>query len=149
VIAAGGIADGRGIAAAFMLGASAAQIGTAYLRCPESLASAVHKSALANARDDGTALTNVFTGRPARAIVNRFMREMAARRQHPGLPGRHPRRHAPQGQSRSNGLRRFLAAVGWAVGRARQTVAGQRTDAEMGRGRDATDGRSTRLTGNS
>jgi nitronate monooxygenase len=76
VIAAGGIADGRGIAAAFMLGASAVQIGTAYLRCPESLASAVHKSALAHARDDGTTFTNVFTGRPARAIVNRFMREM-------------------------------------------------------------------------
>ena len=76
VIAAGGIADGRGIAAAFMLGASAVQIGTAYLRCPESLASAVHRSALAHARDDGTTLTNVFTGRPARAIVNRFMREM-------------------------------------------------------------------------
>ena len=76
VIAAGGIADGRGIAAAFMLGASAVQIGTAYLRCPESLASAVHKSALAYAHDDETTLTNVFTGRPARAIVNRFMREM-------------------------------------------------------------------------
>jgi nitronate monooxygenase len=76
VIAAGGIADGRGIAAAFMLGASAVQIGTAYLHGPESLASALHKSALANARDDGTALTNVFTGRPARAIVNRFMREI-------------------------------------------------------------------------
>jgi nitronate monooxygenase len=76
VIAAGGIADGRGIAAAFMLGASAVQIGTAYLRCPESLAGAVYREALAEARDDRTALTNVFTGRPARGIVNRIMREL-------------------------------------------------------------------------
>ncbi len=76
VIAAGGIADARGIAAARMLGASAAQIGTAYMFCPEAKLSDLHRQALANVRDDGTALTNLFTGRPARGIVNRLMREV-------------------------------------------------------------------------
>ena len=75
VIAAGGIADGRGIAAAFTLGASAVQIGTAYLRCPESIVGPLHRRALSRAEEDQTAITNVFTGRPARAIVNRFLRE--------------------------------------------------------------------------
>jgi nitronate monooxygenase len=75
VIAAGGIADPRGIAAAFALGASAVQIGTAYLFCPGAKKSAPHMQALREARDDGTALTNVFTGRPARAFINRGMRE--------------------------------------------------------------------------
>jgi nitronate monooxygenase len=75
VIAAGGIADARGIAAAFALGASAVQIGTAYLFCPEAKMSAPHMQALREARDDGTALTNVFTGRPARGFINRGMRE--------------------------------------------------------------------------
>jgi len=75
VIAAGGIADARGIAAAFALGASAVQIGTAYLFCPEAKLPAVHRAALEQAEDDSTAVTNVFTGRPARGIVNRLMRE--------------------------------------------------------------------------
>ena len=75
VIAAGGIADGRGIAAAFALGASAVQIGTAYLSTPQSTISAIHREALRRAKDDSTRLTNLFTGRPARAILNRFMRE--------------------------------------------------------------------------
>ena len=74
VIAAGGIADGRGVAAAFALGAAAAQIGTAYLFTPESMISDLHRAALNGARDDGTALTNVFSGRPARGLVNRIMR---------------------------------------------------------------------------
>lgn len=76
VIAAGGIGDGRGIAAAFVLGAAGVQIGTAYLFTPEATISPFHRAALADARDDGTALTNVFTGRPARAIVNRLVREV-------------------------------------------------------------------------
>ena len=75
VIAAGGIADGRGIAAAFMLGAAAVQIGTAYLSTPQSTISAIHRAALRSARDDSTRLTNIFTGRPARGILNRFMHE--------------------------------------------------------------------------
>jgi nitronate monooxygenase len=76
VIAAGGIADGRGIAAAFALGASAVQIGTAYLRCPESKVIAQARVALAQARDDSTVITNVMTGRPARGVANRVMREV-------------------------------------------------------------------------
>ncbi|HWK47433.1 MAG TPA: nitronate monooxygenase family protein [Stellaceae bacterium] len=76
VIAAGGIADARGIVAAFALGASAVQLGTAYLFCPEMNVPAVHRQALRSARDDETALTNLFTGRPARGIVNRLMREV-------------------------------------------------------------------------
>jgi nitronate monooxygenase len=75
VIAAGGIADGRGIAAAFALGAAAVQIGTAYLSTPQSTISAIHRAALRAAKDDSTRLTNLFTGRPARGILNRFMRE--------------------------------------------------------------------------
>ncbi|GJL80388.1 MAG: 2-nitropropane dioxygenase [marine bacterium B5-7] len=76
VIAAGGIADGRGIAAAFALGASAVQVGTAYLFTPQSLISDLHRAALHSARDDQTMLTNVFSGKPARSIVNRVMREV-------------------------------------------------------------------------
>lgn len=75
VIAAGGIADGRGIAAAFMLGAAAVQVGTAYLFCPEATISPPHRKALAEGHVRETALTNVFTGRPARGMVNRVMRE--------------------------------------------------------------------------
>ncbi len=76
VIAAGGIADARGIVAALALGASAVQIGTAYLFCPEANVSALHRQALRNARDDGTALTNLFSGRPGRGLINRLMREV-------------------------------------------------------------------------
>ena len=75
VIAAGGIGDGRGIAAAFALGAAGVQIGSAYLSCPESKITSLHRAALAQATDDATVLTNVMTGRPARGIVNRVMRE--------------------------------------------------------------------------
>jgi nitronate monooxygenase len=76
VIAAGGIADAKGVAAAKALGASAVQIGTAYLLCPEATTSAVHRAALKSEAARNTALTNVFTGRPARGIVNRVMREL-------------------------------------------------------------------------
>ncbi|MGZ9569193.1 NAD(P)H-dependent flavin oxidoreductase [Alcaligenes nematophilus] len=76
VIAAGGIADGRGIAAALALGASAAQIGTAYLFCPESKITPLHREALSNSRSDSTALTNLFSGRPARSIRTRLMDEI-------------------------------------------------------------------------
>jgi nitronate monooxygenase len=76
VIAAGGVTDARGIAAACALGAAGVQIGTAYLWCPESKISNPHRAALRSARDDGTALTNLMTGRPARAIINRLMRDV-------------------------------------------------------------------------
>jgi len=76
VIAAGGIGDGRGIAAAFALGAAGVQMGTAYLFTPESVISDLHRAALHNAQDDQTALTNLFSGKPARGIINRVMREI-------------------------------------------------------------------------
>ena len=76
VIAAGGISDARGVAAAFMLGASAVQVGTAYLFTPEAKVSASHHKALRTARESDTAVTNLFTGRPARGILNRVMREL-------------------------------------------------------------------------
>jgi nitronate monooxygenase len=76
VVAAGGIGDGRGIAAAFALGADAVQIGTGFLRTPEATISPIHRAALASARDDATRLTNVFTGRPARGLINRFVAEV-------------------------------------------------------------------------
>jgi nitronate monooxygenase len=76
VIAAGGITDARGIAAAFALGAAGVQIGTAFLLTPEAKISARHRAALRAARDDGTAVTNLMTGRPARGLLNRVMREI-------------------------------------------------------------------------
>jgi nitronate monooxygenase len=76
VIAAGGIADGRGIVAAFALGASAVQMGTAYLFCPEAHISTYHRAALKSARDNLSAITNVLTGRPARVFMNRIVREV-------------------------------------------------------------------------
>lgn len=76
VIAAGGIANAAGVRAALSLGAIAAQIGTAYLLCPEAKTSAVHRAALQSTAAYTTALTNVFTGRPARSVVNRFIREL-------------------------------------------------------------------------
>ncbi|MGO1071094.1 NAD(P)H-dependent flavin oxidoreductase [Lysobacter sp. CA199] len=76
VIAAGGIFDARGIVAAFALGAAAVQIGTAYLFCAEAKIAPLHRQALLAGQGDDTALTNLFTGRPARGIVNRLMREV-------------------------------------------------------------------------
>jgi nitronate monooxygenase len=76
VIAAGGIGDGRGIAAAFALGASGTQIGTAFLRCPEAATPLLHREALRHASGDPTVLTNVLSGRPARALVNRLVLEV-------------------------------------------------------------------------
>src|SRR5215467_15837889 len=75
VIAAGGIADARGAIAAFVLGASGVQLGTAYLFCPEAKISPLYRRALEQATDNGTALTNLFSGRPARGILNRFLEE--------------------------------------------------------------------------
>src|SRR5471032_451373 len=76
VIAAGGVTDARGIVAALALGASAVQMGTAYLFCPEAKVPEVHRIALRESQDDSTVLTNIFTGRPARGIVNRAIREL-------------------------------------------------------------------------
>ncbi len=76
VIASGGIGDARGMVAALALGAAGAQVGTAYLFCPEAKITAPHRAALKAVHDDSTVLTNVMTGRPARGIVNRVMREL-------------------------------------------------------------------------
>jgi nitronate monooxygenase len=76
VIAAGGIADAAGVAAAMELGAVAVQIGTGYLLCPEATTSSVHRAALRSEAARHTALTNLFSGRPARGIVNRIMSEL-------------------------------------------------------------------------
>lgn len=75
VIAAGGIASAEGVVAAMQLGAVAAQVGTAYLLCTEAKTSAIHRDALQSERASHTEITNVFSGRPARGIVNRLMRE--------------------------------------------------------------------------
>jgi nitronate monooxygenase len=76
VIAAGGIADAKGVQAAMQLGATAVQVGTAYLLCPEATTSAVHRAALQSSEAAHTALTRLFTGRPARGIFNRLMGEL-------------------------------------------------------------------------
>jgi nitronate monooxygenase len=76
VIAAGGIVDAATIAAAMALGAAGVQVGTAYMLCPEATTSAVHRGALKSAAAEHTALTNLFSGRPARGIVNRIMTEL-------------------------------------------------------------------------
>jgi nitronate monooxygenase len=76
VIAAGGIVDANSVAAAIALGAAGVQVGTAYLLCPEAKTSPIHRAALKGSDARHTALTNVFTGRPARGIMNRIMREL-------------------------------------------------------------------------
>ena len=76
VIAAGGIADAKGVAAALALGAAGVQVGTAYLLCHEATTNAVCRAALKSEAARTTAITNVFTGRPARGIVNRLVREI-------------------------------------------------------------------------
>ena len=114
VIAAGGIADGRGIAAAFALGASAVQIGTAYLFCPEANVPPLNRQALATARDDDTALTNVFTGRPARSIINRLMRELGPISEAPAFPLAGGALLPLKAAAEARGLERFHVALVWA-----------------------------------
>lgn len=79
VVAAGGIMDGAGIAAVLALGAQAAWLGTAFIPCPESGAPRVHKDCVLDSKEDGTLVTEKFSGKPARAIANRFLREMHER----------------------------------------------------------------------
>jgi nitronate monooxygenase len=88
VVATGGIADAQGVAAAMALGADAVQVGTAYLLCPEATTAPLHRAALQGEGAAHTALTNLFTGRPARGIVNRVMRELGPLRgaPHPAFP---------------------------------------------------------------
>jgi nitronate monooxygenase len=78
VVASGGIMDGRGIAAALALGASAVQMGTAFLTCDEAGIPPAYKQAILTAQENATRLTRAFSGRPARGIANRFMTDMEA-----------------------------------------------------------------------
>lgn len=77
VIAAGGIMDGRGIAAALVLGAAGVQLGTAFLNCPEARTHPLHRHALKTSSDESPRVTTFFTGRPARALANRLVLELA------------------------------------------------------------------------
>ena len=86
-IAAGGIATSAGVSAALALGAAGVQVGTAYLLCPEATTAPLHRAALRSPAAAMTALTNLFTGRPARGIVNRLMREVGPMNTHvPAFP---------------------------------------------------------------
>jgi len=76
VIAAGGISDAKGVAVAMALGATGVQVGTSYMLCPEATTSTVHRAALKSDAASVTAITNLFTGRPARGIVNRIIKEL-------------------------------------------------------------------------
>ncbi|GAA2715089.1 MULTISPECIES: nitronate monooxygenase [Streptomyces] len=102
VIAAGGLMRGGQIAAVLAAGACAAQLGTAFLPCPESGAHPVHKSALTDPAFPGTELTRAFSGRPARGLVNRFLREHG-----PAAPAAYPQVH-----HLTSPLRRAAAAAG-------------------------------------
>ncbi len=84
LIAAGGISGGSTVATALAAGATAVLCGTAFLRCPESGAHPAYKAALADPRFNQTAVTRAFSGRPARGLVNRFMRD------HPAAPAAYP-----------------------------------------------------------
>ena len=131
VIAAGGIADARGIVAALALGASAVQIGTAYLFCPEARIVTPHRAALKAAWDDDTVLTRVFTGRPARGIVNRVVRDVGAMSDlPPAVPAGGRRADAAARQERACRLRRLHADVVGAGDAARPRDAGGGADAD-------------------
>ena len=99
LVAAGGVASGRGVAAALAAGARAVQVGTAFLRCPEAGTADVHRAALASAAP--TAITRAFTGKPARGIVNRFMRDHEA-----AAPAAYPEVHFVTAPLRQEGRRR-------------------------------------------
>jgi nitronate monooxygenase len=86
VVAAGGIADGRGVAAALMLGAAGVQVGTAFLATPECASPEVHKQAVIAATGDDTMATRAYSGRLARGIANDFSRDMAAHADWPDFP---------------------------------------------------------------
>ncbi|MFD7865062.1 nitronate monooxygenase [Streptomyces sp. NPDC057682] len=125
VVAAGGLMRGAQIAAVLAAGADAAQLGTAFLPCPESGAHVLHKQALTNPLFTRTTLTRAFSGRPARGLVNRFVREHG-----PYAPAAYPQVHhltAP--------LRKAAARTGDAQGMALWAGQGHRMVREMAAGR--------------
>jgi nitronate monooxygenase len=135
VVAAGGIADGRGIAAAFALGAAGVQIGTAYLRCPESKVIAPARTALAQASDESTVITNVMTGRPARG--GRQSRHARSRPRFARCAGISPCGHrpgAPEGGGGKARQGRFHQSLGGSGGAAGARNAGSRADPRACRG---------------
>lgn len=129
VIAAGGISDARGIVAAFALGASAVQIGTAYLFCPEAKVSTLHRDRLRRAKDDETVITNVFTGRPARGLVNRLIAEVGPIAEDaPAFPLAAAAVAAIRSAAEANGSSDFSSLwAGQAAGLGRELPAGELT----------------------
>ncbi|MGW1406086.1 nitronate monooxygenase [Streptomyces sp. NPDC002403] len=125
IVAAGGLMRGSQIAAVLAAGAEAAQLGTAFLVCPESGASPLHKQALTNPLFVRTALTRAFSGRPARGLVNRFMREHG-----PYAPAAYPQVHYL-----TAGLRKAAAKAGDAQGMALWAGQGHRMARELPAGR--------------
>ncbi|MEV0096576.1 nitronate monooxygenase [Streptomyces sp. NPDC050738] len=121
IVAAGGLMRGSQIAAVMAAGAEAAQLGTAFLVCPESGANVLHKQALTNPLFVRTELTRAFTGRPARGLVNRFMREHG-----PYAPAAYPHVH-----HLTAGLRKAAAGVGDAQGMALWAGQGHRQAREL------------------
>ena len=135
VIAAGGISDANGVRAAMALGAAGVQVGTAYLLCPEATTSAVHRAALKSERARLTALTNLFTGRPARGIMNRLMRDLgplSARRAGVSSCGLGARALTREGREPRS--RRFLTVVGRPECHWVQRGARRRSDRRTGAG---------------
>ncbi|NWF29951.1 nitronate monooxygenase [Streptomyces sp. PKU-EA00015] len=125
VVAAGGLMRGAQIAAVLAAGASAAQLGTAFLVCPESGANALHKQAMTNPLFARTALTRAFSGRPARGLVNRFMHEHG-----PYAPAAYPEVH-----HLTSGLRKAAAKAGDPQGMALWAGQGHRLARELPAGR--------------
>ena len=127
VIAAGGIMDGRGIVAAQALGAQAAQMGTAFLACPESGIGPAYRQALAQAQDTDTRLTRVFSGRPARGIVNAMMEALAAEEDRvPAYPVQNALTGALRRAAAAQGRTSHLSLwAGQGVGAARAMPAGE------------------------
>ncbi|MFJ7197729.1 MULTISPECIES: nitronate monooxygenase [unclassified Streptomyces] len=125
IVAAGGLMRGSQIAAVLAAGAEAAQLGTAFLVCPESGASPLHKQALTNPLFVRTELTRAFSGRPARGLVNRFMREHG-----PYAPAAYPQVHYL-----TAGLRKAAAKAGDAQGMALWAGQGHRMARELPAGR--------------
>jgi nitronate monooxygenase len=121
VIAAGGLMRGSQIAAVLAAGASAAQLGTAFLVCPESAAHPLHKQAMTNPLFVRTEITRAFSGRPARGLVNRFMREHG-----PYAPAAYPEVH-----HLTSGLRKAAAKAGDAQGMSLWAGQGHRLAREM------------------
>ncbi|MGX1883761.1 nitronate monooxygenase [Streptomyces sp. NPDC055287] len=121
IVAAGGLMRGAQVAAVLALGADAAQLGTAFLVCPESGANVLHKQAMTNPLFVRTELTRAFSGRPARGLVNRFMREHG-----PYAPAAYPQVHHI-----TSGLRKAAAKAGDAQGMALWAGQGHRMAREM------------------